>query len=309
MTKTETRLALRGNRYYLDFYDSSGKRCRVSTKTSDRKEAERFRDEWRGPTATTTVEMLLRRWCGGYTECHPDYRNEVHRVARHLRDRAGHLRGFDLTRSVLQDHLRQYPTDWRTLRVFLNWGVDALSLRSEVLSGYARLRPSRKKQRTPSITDEDLSALLADLAGSKLYPIVHFLSKTGLRSVDATRLTWASVSPDGGTARIIPARSNKGFDRVIPIPSEVVLPPRGADDEPVFGMSKRGFEYAWRSFKRRNPQWGSLSIHSLRVRVATKLSEKGLHALSQAMLGHTTVSMTAHYTRPGDAARDVLDAL
>jgi len=126
---------------------------------------------------------------------------------------------------------------------------------------------------------------------SKIYPLVLFLSQTGVRSVDATRLRWKDIEP--GRCLIKPGKG-KGHTRWIPAHIEL---PRGDEESRVFGLSKTQLEGAWRRFKLNQPAWKGTSLHSLRVSVNSRLVEEGKEALARAMLGHSSVDMTAHYTR------------
>ncbi len=187
-------------------------------------------------------------------------------------------------------------------RQFFRWAVAERYIPSDPTHGLGRLlKPAAPPKRTPRISDTDLvdliAALSSDSAANVIEPLVRFLAVTGVRSIDATRLTWADVDLESGLVRITPGKG-KGTARLLPCPREA-LPPRTTSNGKVFGLSNRQLTGYWRRFKSKvgNKRWKGTSLHSLRVRVNSKLVEAGHEALARAMLGHADVDMTAHYTR------------
>ena len=146
---------------------------------------------------------------------------------------------------------------------------------------------------TPRLSDNQISALLSDLKqyASNIYPLVKFLSESGVRSVDATRIRWRDVHSE---RVLIKPGKGKGHTRFIPV---VIDMPAKDADELVFGVTKNQLEGAWRRFKDKHQQWKGTSLHSLRVAVNSRLVEQGQEALARAMLGHSSVDMTARYVR------------
>jgi integrase len=233
------------------------------------------------------------------------------RAANDLRCKFGKVEIRAVTRSGVRDLLKIHKhrkgvgarNKLALYRMFFRWAVAERLIASDPAHGLSGLlRPSTPSQRTPRMSDEDLQALLEDLhqdhangaGGASMLPLVRFLALTGVRSVDAVRLRWEDVNLEAQLVRITPGRG-KGHSRFLPWPGEIEPPAPQVGS--VFRLTKTQLEGRWRRFKARNPRWQGASLHSLRVRVNSKLVEAGHEALARAMLGHADVDMTAHYTR------------
>ena len=214
-------------------------------------------------------------------------------IARELRSSFGAQLVADLRRGQLLPWLQEKPRRLRFARAFFRWCVAEDLRQTDPCLGAAQYLRRPEPSRTPRLSDSQIEALLADLRehAPKLYPLVKFLSETGVRSVDASRLRWQDV----GDGRVL-IRPGKGKGHTRLIPATVDLPRRDPE-APVFGLSKRQLEWRWHRFKVKRPAWAGTSLHSLRVSVNSRLVEQGQEALARAMLGHSSADMTAHYTR------------
>ena len=198
-----------------------------------------------------------------------------------------------IQRSHLLPWLQEKTRRLSLTRAFFRWCV-ANELRvSDPCLGISRYIKKSERVPTPRLSETQIQALLSDLKlhAPKLYPLVRFLSETGVRSVDATRLRWKDIGE--GRVLIKPGKG-KGHTRFIPATIDL---PAAHPDLAVFGLTKSQLEGAWRRFKIKHEQWKGTSLHSLRVSVNSRLVEQGQEALARAMLGHSSVDMTAHYTR------------
>ena len=199
----------------------------------------------------------------------------------------------EIRRAHLLSWLQEKPRRLRLARAFFRWCMAEDLRQTDPCLGAAAYLKKKEVKRTPRLADTAIEALLSDLKlhAPKLYPLVRFLSETGVRSVDATRLRWKDIGE--GRVLIKPGKG-KGHTRFIPATIDL---PAAHPDSAVFGLTKSQLEGAWRRFKIKHEQWKGTSLHSLRVSVNSRLVEQGQEALARAMLGHSSVDMTAHYTR------------
>lgn len=174
--------------------------------------------------------------------------------------------------------------------------------------------PAAKPQRKPAFEEAQIQQLLEDLAADAaalqegprrrtregLRDLVRVLAYSGLRSVEALRLSWEDVDLEGRVWRIR-SPQNKGGDRVQPIYDGLldVLRRRRLFGEAGPFQPEQPLRSAWRSFKRRHPDWASADLHSLRHAFVTRLRRRGHHAAAQFLAGHKTAAMTDHYTHLG----------
>ena len=226
-------------------------------------------------------------------ELTPRHFSDIKLTARELTEAFGNRLKPKIQRSHLLPWIQEKPRRLSLTRAFFRWSIaDGLRLNDPCL-GIARYIKKPERIPTPRLSDLQIRALLDDLQehSPKLYPLVRFLSETGVRSADAARLHWRDV---GEGRLLIKPGKGKGHTRFIPATIDL---PTGHSDSPVFGLTKSQLEGTWRRFKMKHVQWKGASLHSLRVAVNSRLVEQGQEALARAMLGHSSVDMTAHYTR------------
>ena len=306
--------------WYFRYKDPANSRWRrKSLKTTSRPEAEdRYHEAFsdikarRRPERPSVAEAL-NLWLAEVEEREVGDKHwaAVNRAADELRLSFGGLDLREVTRSKVREHLKTHRhregvgarNKLALYRMFFRWAVAERLITSDPAYGLGGLlSPTKPPKRTPRISDPDLEALIADLeadigngaGGASLIPLVRFLALTGVRSIDAVRLRWEDVDLEARLVRVCPGRG-KGHSRFLPWPGTIA--PQSKLGGSVFGLTKTQLEGRWRRFKGRNPKWRGTSLHSLRVRVNSKLVEAGHEALARAMLGHADVDMTAHYTR------------
>jgi integrase len=277
-------------------YKIDGRWHRRSLRTKNKREALRRLAEG-DPTegAGSSVKAAVVRWLAEQ-ECRDLTRNhlaDLRRIARDLSAQFGAQDVGGVKRAQLLQWLQEKPRRLRLTRAFFRWCMAEDLRQTDPCLGATRYLKRPEVKRTPRLSDAQIEALLHDLQehAPKLYPLVRFLSETGVRSVDATRLRWCDVSP--GRVLIRPGEG-KGHTRLIPATLDL---PRGDCAAQVFGLTKRQLEWRWHRFKCRHTAWEGTSLHSLRVSVNSRLVEQGHEALARAMLGHSSADMTAHYTR------------
>ena len=274
----------------------NGRWTRRSLKTTNKREAQRnlakldLSEQKQERLAGAVKRWLREQEQRPLTEKHLA---EVRRTMRELVADFGALRVEDIKRGKLLPWLQEKPRRLRLTRAFFRWCIAEDLRQTDPCLDAVRYIKRPEVKRTPRLSDAQIEALLADLKehAPKLYPLVKFLSETGVRSVDAARLRWKDVGE--GRVLIKPGKG-KGHTRLIP--ATVDLAP-GHPEALVFGLNKSQLEGAWRRFKKRHEHWAGTSLHSLRVSVNSRLVEQGQEALARAMLGHSSADMTAHYTR------------
>lgn len=277
-------------------YKIDGRWLRRSMKTKSKREAQQRLASL--DLETTKRERLVesaQRWLTQQasrtlTEKHL---RDLERIAEELTAQFGARPVDEVRRGDLLPWLQEKPRRLRLARAFFRWCIAEDLRQTDPCMGATRYLQRPEVKRTPRLSDAQIEALLHDLLehAPKLYPLVRFLSVTGVRSVDASRLRWCDV----GEGRVL-IRPGKGKGHTRLIPATVDLP-RGDDEALVFGLTKSKLEGAWRRFKVKHPAWAGTSLHSLRVSVNSRLVEQGQEALARAMLGHSSADMTAHYTR------------
>ena len=273
-----------------------GRWTRRSLKTTNKREAQRnlakldLSERKQERLAGAVERWLTEQERRDITENHL---NDLLLIGRELTSAFGALFVEDIKRGKLLPWLQEKPRRLRFARAFFRWCVAEDLRQTDPCQGAAQYLKRKEPTRTPRLSDAQIEALLADLKqhAPKLYPLVKFLSESGVRSVDAARLRWKDVGE--GRVLIKPGKG-KGHTRLIP--ATVDLAP-GHPEAPVFGMTKRQLEVRWHRFKERHEHWAGTSLHSLRVSVNSRLVEQGQEALARAMLGHSSADMTAHYTR------------
>jgi integrase len=277
-------------------YKIDGRWLRRSMKTKSKREAQqRLASLDLETTKRERLAEAVQRWLSQQasrtlTEKHL---HDLELIADELTAQFGALPVDEVRRGDLLPWLQEKPRRLRLARAFFRWCMAEDLRQTDPCLGATRYLQRPEVKRTPRLSDAQIEALLADLLEHApiLHPPVRFLSETGVRSVDAARLRWRDVGE--GRVLIRPGKG-KGHTRLIPATVDLM---RGAEDELVFGLTKDQLQGAWRRFKDKHCHWKGTSLHSLRVSVNSRLVEQGHEALARAMLGHSSVHMTAHYTR------------
>ena len=277
-------------------YKQNGRWLRASLRTKSKRQAQhRLNDLDLSGGKTERLAQAVLRWLKEQETRHITEKHyvDLRHTATELSKAFGSCHIGEIRRTQLLPWFQEQPRRLRLARAFFRWCMAEDLRQNDPCLGAAAYLKKKEVKRTPRLSDTAIEALLRDLQEHcpKLYPLVLFLSETGVRSVDATRLRWKDVAP--GRCLIQPGRG-KGHTRWIPAHIDL---PRGEGEILVFGLSKTQLEGTWRRFKLNQPAWNGTSLHSLRVSVNSRLVEQGQEALARAMLGHSSADMTAHYTR------------
>ena len=269
---------------------------RRSLRTTNKREAQRRMAQLK-PTGQEKerLEKAVKRWLKEQEnrDITDKHFSDLRLIGRELSAAFGSQHVAKVQRCHLLPWLQEKPRRLRLARAFFRWCVTCDLRMNDPCLGIARYINKPERVPTPRMSDSQIEELLSDLKeyASNIYPLVKFLSETGVRSIDATRIHWKDV----GIGRVlIKPGKGKGHTRFIPA---TIDSPASHPDSLVFGLTKNQLEGAWRRFKMNHEQWKGTSLHSLRVAVNSSLVEQGHEALARAMLGHSSVDMTAHYVR------------
>lgn len=251
---------------------------RVSLRTRNKREAKRKLSNLdlvitrRESLSEATQRWLREQETRSLTDNHlRDLRN----ITKELISTFGTFLIDEIRRAHLLSWLQEKPRRLRLARAFFRWCMAEDLRQTDPCLGAAAYLKKKEVKRTPRLADTAIEALLSDLKlhAPKLYPLVRFLSETGVRSVDATRLRWKDIGE--GRVLIKPGKG-KGHTRFIPATIDL---PAAHPDSAVFGLTKSQLEGAWRRFKIKHEQWKGTSLHSLRVSANRKLSITLRHPL------------------------------
>jgi integrase len=213
----------------------------------------------------------------------------------------------------------------KLLHTVLNYAVWNRTLARNVASVHAA--PKVEEQELEVLAPDQISNVLAALAGHTLFPIVALDLATGLRRGEILGLQWGDIDLDAATLRVErsveetkaglrlkPPKTKRGR-RKISLPSEAVSALRAhklaqmkmrltiglgpiKPDTNVFGdiegrlRSPHAISRAWRSFciAKKLPR---VKFHSLRHTHASALIRAGVDVLTVSRrLGHSSVAMT-----------------
>ena len=167
------------------------------------------------------------------------------------------------------------------------------------------------------LTRDEVAAIVREAEGEWKRLILIGLH-TGLRLGDAAQLRWDDFRPDGVLA--LTTRKTGAF---VQLPGEALLAALGKrgrgfitpkiaelyqrDDSAVSKQVRRIFERAGIKTRAKKDGWSvarpEASYHSLRHTFVTRAIEAGIPAaIVRALVGHSAVTMTEHYTHVGGEA-------
>lgn len=284
------------NRVWCVRIKLEGRWTRRSLRTKNKREAQRRMTQLDlTGQVQERLEKAVKRWLKEQEnrDLTDRHFSDLRLIGRELSEAFGSQYVSKVQRCHLLPWIQEKPRRLRLARAFFRWCVTCDLRLNDPCLGIARYINKPERVPTPRISDLKIEALLADLNkyASNIYPLVKFLSETGVRSIDATRIYWRDVGE--GRVLIKPGKG-KGHTRFIPA---TIGSPARLPGSLVFGLTKNQLEGAWRRFKMNHERWKGTSLHSLRVAVNSRLVEQGHEALARAMLGHSSVDMTAHYMR------------
>lgn len=129
-----------------------------------------------------------------------------------------------------------------------------------------------------------------------LLDLADVLWHSGLRFVEATRLTWDDIDFVQATWTIKSPR-NKGGEQVLPMHPrcvEILSRRREKEGEPF--PAYWTLEHLWQAFKKRHTEFSGWSWHRMRHAFVTRLRRAGRDAAAMALARHSSALMSDHYT-------------
>jgi integrase len=226
--------------WIIQWYDHTGKRRERSSRTTDKKAADRIAAKLEADTALRRDGVIdankdrfsveNRKALAQHVEEYLDHCRHAGHSDKHIVEKVRHLgrmlegtgatRLSDLTADALERHLRSMrrrDLSARTVNfcrqitvAFMNWCVDVGRLQSNPLTVVAKLdeRKDRRRVRRP-LTDNELANLLAvaEPRGRKAWYMTAALA--GLRKSELQRLVWADIDFDDGTITIREGKSGR----------------------------------------------------------------------------------------------------
>lgn len=177
----------------------------------------------------------------------------------------------------------------------------------------ALVRLPQLVQKEPQhFTAEQARRFLDAAKGDDLYSLYAVGLATGLRRGELLGLTWADVRDDGRSLAVRRSKTAAGV-RSVPLAGfgrAALQVDAGRHVGPIWSVSPSYASAHFRALceKAKVPY---ITFHGLRHTAASLMLDAGVDPLViQQIIGHTRVSMTAHYARSGEALqRDAIERL
>lgn len=185
--------------------------------------------------------------------------------------------------------------------------------------------PDGRKRELSRAEEQRLSAHLPD----DFKPLVRFCILTGLRLMNAARLTWAQVDPDAGTIAVrVKSRKPGGREHMVPISAAVadmLAEQHGSHPIYVFsytcrrsrGGRRKGERYPFSATGWRK-QWKQALVeagiddfrfHDTRHTAGSRTARVAGLAVTKELLGHQDIASTMRYVHATrDDVREAMDA-
>lgn len=290
----------------------------VSTRTTDRREAERFLENWKR-TAQTLEEIERAPEIGVLAEA---YREALHRKGAgptqftylaNIVGFFGRLRPTEISDEDLVDYGHSRGVSHGTLRrelgvlvAVMNHGVRKKALLPEDVPHIELPRPSQPREVFLSADEErdfmaDLGAWHVEHDEAPLWRFAMIALRAGARRGAILDLTWDRVDIPGRQIDFRTPGARLSKKRRVPVPVDDVLLPvlRAAADRnpaPEGRVVQRDPRAAFARFRRAHPRWAHVTPHVLRHTAATRWLRQGIPIWHVAgLLGDTVQTVSATY--------------
>jgi integrase len=237
---------------------------------------------------------------------------------------------------------RQYSI--RVLRAALNTAVRKRLIPYNPTAGANQVAVTHREPIILTITQARM--LLRVVSGDRLGALLTLLATTGIRRGEALALVWSNWDRDAGTLsveRTLLYRPGHGFERVepktkrsvrtlrLPLVATVALRDQGRRQAEERLRAGRRWRDQGLVFTGEQRPGGALSgatlvhalhrlcdasgvprirVHDLRHLMATAMAEGGVpEPVRMAVLGHSTSTMTSHYTHATPTSREAADVI
>ena len=184
------------------------------------------------------------------------------------------------------------------LRSFFNYCIEKKYIDKNPCEGVKKLN---ELSRLKTLSDEDISKLVAGATNRLTKDIIMFLIFTGCRKGEALNLKWDDVDLDNGVIAIKATKTR--HDRYMPVSAPLKGLLEGIEKvdgcSHVFNSGGKKIVDFKHSFKTacRNAGLKDLRIHDLRHVFASKMVMNGTSLyITGELLGHRTPNMTKRYS-------------
>lgn len=241
--------------WWVSYY-VNGKQIRESTKTEDKKKAQKFLAEkvvaGRVPDKRS-VDQLLNGLIADYENNHRkgvEWCKMV--VEAHLREPFGDMKTDAMTKQVVMDYIderRQAGRKNATINREISLLRRAFSLADTDFPRISKL--VENNVRKGFLTPEQYVLLLTKLP-EHIKPVFQFAYKTGCRRGEILNLKWINVDLTDTTVRLEPGETKSGDGRTIPLTSDLVtmfeaMPRVGEYVFTYRGRPIRSFKTGWKT--------------------------------------------------------------
>ncbi len=300
--------------WWASWYDQSGKRCRRSTGTSDKRLAEGIAGKWSqddfmaehfGKTPDVPFTEALMRYAKiQKRDYNASFMKSTRYRLRKLQDRFSDYMLADITASEIEGFMDERldevtresaRKELSTLRAILN-----RAHREELLDRVPLFPKFKKaKSRTRWLTQEEEQRLVSH-APDHLVPVIHFALDTGGRLSEIFGLDWRYV--DLANRRITFVKTKNGDDRTIRLCNrayDTLQELNPASSGPVFTYKGKAVKDMRSAFERTRNLAGldDVRFHDLRHTFASRLVQGGVPLYDVMHLtGHKSLEMVQRYS-------------
>ncbi|MBL8800348.1 MAG: tyrosine-type recombinase/integrase [Planctomycetes bacterium] len=324
-----------GSAWLIQYFDGSGRRREKSSRTTDRRAAERiahkleadaalrregvidgrqerFSEEARKPLAEH-VEAYLEHCRGRNITAKSIYAKKSHLEWLMRKTRATRL--SELTLDVVERALASLTLDGKaartvntrreSLRAFGNWCRKTSRVDSNPLALLPKLDEHRDRRRIRRpLTDDELARLL-DVAGQRGRRAWYLTAAlAGLRRSELIRLTWASVNFEDGVLTIRDGKAKR--EDLVPLHPELleelkrIYPPNALPSTRVFPEEvtnrTRTEDFKRAGIELLDKQGRVADLHGLRATLGTRLARAGVAPqVAQRLMRHADYRTTLHH--------------
>ncbi len=334
--------------YFIGWTTHDGRRREKSSRTTDRKVAERIGAQLDAQAALRREGVIdprqdryfeanavpLLRHVDAYLEhLRAGARAAFHvsenqRLLNRIIAATGAARLSDLTPDALARHLKALRDLGRSATTvnmertivvsFVNWAVKSGRVRENLLKQLPRLDQNRDRRRIRrALTWDEISSLLTVAAKHGRRPVYLCAALAGLRRSELTRLRWADVDLAIGTLTISDGKAHR--TDVLPLHPQLkdaltaIRPDILRPDARVFPVmpsnDERRADFEDAGIVLKDVDGRVADLHSLRVSLGTNLARLGVSpAMTQRMLRHADYKITMKHYIQLDGA-DVAKAI